>query len=64
MIDNMEKLHHLEMPPKIMPLQFLEEITDNFSKERKLGSGTFGNVYKVHISILTPTYSLCYKHRC
>ncbi|XP_066353688.1 uncharacterized protein [Miscanthus floridulus] len=43
---NMEKLHHLEMPPKIMSLQLLEEITDNFSKERKLGSGTFGNVYK------------------
>ncbi|KAL6868218.1 hypothetical protein ACP4OV_015063 [Aristida adscensionis] len=31
---------------KRMPYNLLEEITDNFAKERVLGSGTFGTVYK------------------
>ncbi|KAL6640393.1 hypothetical protein ACP70R_021516 [Stipagrostis hirtigluma subsp. patula] len=45
----MEKLHHsgpYRVAPKIMSLESLKEITDNFSEERKLGSGTFGKVYK------------------
>jgi len=29
-----------------IPFQFLREITDNFSEERKLGQGAFGVVYK------------------
>ncbi|KAG0528825.1 hypothetical protein BDA96_05G046000 [Sorghum bicolor] len=31
---------------KIMPLELLKQITNNFSEEQKLGSGTFGKVYK------------------
>lgn len=50
--------HHPEVAPKIMSLQLLEEITDNFSEERKLGGGTYGNVYKVHICLLTTTARL------
>ena len=38
-----------------IPFQFLREITDNFSEERKLGQGAFGVVYKV---ILGHTLSL------
>jgi hypothetical protein len=29
-----------------MSLEFLKNITNDFSKERELGSGTFGKVYK------------------
>ncbi|KAK1633168.1 hypothetical protein QYE76_007483 [Lolium multiflorum] len=32
-------------PPKAMPLHLLEEITDGFSEGRKLGGGTYGDVY-------------------
>nr|XP_051205719.1 uncharacterized protein LOC127319780 isoform X1 [Lolium perenne] len=32
-------------PPKAMPLHLLEEITDGFSEHRKLGGGTYGDVY-------------------
>ncbi|TVU00238.1 hypothetical protein EJB05_54347, partial [Eragrostis curvula] len=45
----MDKLHHsgsCRVAPKIMSLESLKEITDNFSEERKLGSGAFGKVYK------------------
>ncbi|KAM0846202.1 hypothetical protein ACQ4PT_055821 [Festuca glaucescens] len=31
--------------PKVMSLHLLEEITDGFSKHRKLGGGAYGNVY-------------------
>jgi hypothetical protein len=30
-----------------VPFQFLQEITDSFSDDRKLGEGAFGVVYKV-----------------
>ncbi|KAL6640387.1 hypothetical protein ACP70R_021510 [Stipagrostis hirtigluma subsp. patula] len=45
----MEKLYHsgpAGVAPKIMSLESIKEITNNFSEERKLGSGTFGEVYK------------------
>ncbi|KAF7104367.1 hypothetical protein CFC21_105266 [Triticum aestivum] len=31
--------------PTVMPLDLLREITDGFSEERKLGSGSYGKVY-------------------
>jgi hypothetical protein len=35
------------MEPEDVTFQFLREITDNFSEERKIGEGSFGVVYKV-----------------
>lgn len=34
------------MTPRILSFQLLEEITNSFSKDRKIGSGSYGNVYK------------------
>jgi hypothetical protein len=42
---------HESSKPDIMQLQFLKEITDNFSDERILGQGGFGVVYKVSLKI-------------
>jgi hypothetical protein len=33
--------------PRDLPLAFLEDITEHFSEERKIGEGGFGMVYKV-----------------
>jgi len=35
------------MVPHRLTYQFLTEITDNFSKERELGEGAFGQVFRV-----------------
>lgn len=35
------------MEPQALTFQDLQKITDDFSKERKIGEGTFGAVYKV-----------------
>lgn len=35
------------MEPEDVTFQFLQEITDGFSENRKLGSGSFGVVYRV-----------------
>ncbi|XP_066361556.1 cysteine-rich receptor-like protein kinase 43 [Miscanthus floridulus] len=46
-VDNMEKDSLcLSDEPKKVPLKLLEEITNGFSEKAKLGSGTFGEVYK------------------
>jgi hypothetical protein len=35
------------MEPEELTFQLLREITDGFSKERKVGEGAFGAVYRV-----------------
>nr|XP_051206669.1 putative cysteine-rich receptor-like protein kinase 16 isoform X6 [Lolium perenne] len=52
--------------PKLMSLHLLEEITDGFSKHRKLGGGTYGDVYlgehkdgvKIAVKVLKDTLDL------
>ena len=38
--------------PTNLSLQLLKDITANFSPERKIGQGGFGEVYKVQFTIL------------
>jgi hypothetical protein len=38
--------------PKLLSLHILEEITDGFSKDRKLGGGAYGDVYMVRFMTL------------
>jgi hypothetical protein len=33
--------------PTLMPLHLLEEITNDFSDDQKVGAGSYGSVYKV-----------------
>ena len=40
------------MDPEDISYQYLREITDGFSEERKLGQGAFGVVFKVKLSRL------------
>jgi len=40
-------LHSTRMELEDIPFQILQEITNNFSEERKLGEGSFGDVYRV-----------------
>ena len=35
--------------PKDLPLEFLKKITDDFSEDRRIGVGGFGEVYKVKL---------------
>ena len=52
--DILESILNGGSDPTNLPLQFLSYITKNFSKERKIGSGGFGEVYMV---ILTFRYT-------
>jgi len=38
-------LRGYRVAPEVMSLEFLKNITNDFSKERELGSGTFGKGY-------------------
>lgn len=46
-ISNKEKETHRSDEPEKIPFKLLAEITNGFCEEAKLGSGTFGEVYKV-----------------
>jgi len=37
--------------PQELPLEFLKEITNAFSDERKISDGAFGTVYKVWFGV-------------
>lgn len=37
--------------PTVVPLDLLREITNDFSEERKLGSGSYGKVYLVRLMV-------------
>jgi disease resistance protein RPM1 len=41
----------LSILPEDLIAEFLKEITDGFSTERKLGEGAFGTVYKVWLGL-------------
>ena len=43
--DNFE---HTSATTKVFTLEFLGQITDNFSEERVIGRGGYGVVYKVY----------------
>jgi hypothetical protein len=53
-----EMFCHSRAAPKVMPLETLKEITNNFSIDRELGSGTFGIVYKVSMHSFVLSYNL------
>jgi hypothetical protein len=42
--------------PKDLPLALLQKITGNFSGDRKIGQGAFGEVYMVQFGILQYYY--------
>ncbi|KAM3373370.1 hypothetical protein ACQJBY_020032 [Aegilops geniculata] len=39
-------MDNVSVAPKLMSFQLLEEITNGFSKDRKVGAGSYGTVYK------------------
>ena len=43
-----------------LPLQYLKDITDNFSSDREIGRGGFGVVYKVYFLTLSYNESLSF----
>jgi hypothetical protein len=42
-----QMVHDISAEPISIPLALLQDITENFADERKIGQGGFGVVYKV-----------------
>lgn len=53
------KLQHMSVIPREFTLQYLEQITDNFSEDHIIGRGEHGVVYKVYF-ILSYMHVLIY----
>lgn len=47
-----EKFYRTRMMPSDLPALFLEDITERFSDQLKVGSGGYGEVYKVCLILL------------
>jgi hypothetical protein len=47
-INIMERtVHYVSDEPVKMPFKLLQEITNNFGEDQRIGNGAFGEVYKV-----------------
>jgi hypothetical protein len=40
-------VHYVSDEPVKMPFKLLQEITNNFGEDQRIGNGAFGEVYKV-----------------
>jgi len=48
----------MTMEPEDPTFQLLQEITDDFSEERRIGAGSYGDVYKVRLEHAWSFYKL------
>jgi hypothetical protein len=49
-----QMVHDISAEPISIPLALLQDITENFADERKIGQGGFGVVYKVSLCSTIP----------
>ena len=53
-----DKRHNTREVPTDFPWKLIEDITNGFAVEQKIGSGGYGVVYKVWCMILLPYFSV------